>query len=75
MNPRRRVADYSEAIRLNPKYAMAFRNRGAVLRYDKKEYDKAIGDYNEAIHLRPNDPTAYNNLGKTLKDRGSCKTR
>jgi tetratricopeptide (TPR) repeat protein len=46
------IADYDEAIRLDPKYAIAFNNRGSAWLI-KKEYDKAIADYDEAIRLDP----------------------
>src|SRR5262249_59514253 len=37
----RAIADYDEAIRLNPKHALAFLNRGLAY-YIKKDYDQAI---------------------------------
>ena len=46
------IADYNEAIRLDPTYAAAYNNRGNAWT-EKKEYDKAIADYNEAIRLDP----------------------
>ena len=46
------IADYTEAIQLDPKLAPAFNNRG--LAWDEKgEHDKAIADYNEANRLDP----------------------
>ncbi len=58
------LADYSEAIRLNPEYATAFSNRG--LTYDELEqYDEALADYSEAIRLNPEDATAFSNRGNT----------
>ena len=48
----RAIADYSEAIRLNPKDPAAYNNRGNA--YSRKgEYDRAIADLNEAIRLDP----------------------
>jgi tetratricopeptide (TPR) repeat protein len=56
------IADYDEAIRLDPKYARAFTNRGNV--YDaKSEYDRAIADHSEAIRLDPKYAVAINNRG------------
>ena len=49
----RAIADYTEAIRLDPKYANAYNNRGVSLQADKGDYDRAIADYNEAIRLDP----------------------
>jgi len=49
-DPDRAIADYSEAIRLDPKHAIAYCNRGDGYRsiYD---YGRAIADYDEAIRL------------------------
>ena len=46
------IADYNEAIRLDPKFAFGFYNRGNAWN-DKGELDKAIADYTEAIRLDP----------------------
>ena len=44
------IADYTEAIRLNPKDSLAYCGRG--LAYGKKvDIDKSIADYTEAIRL------------------------
>ena len=40
------------AIRLAPKYALAYNNRGAAWNR-KKDYAKAIADFNEALRLNP----------------------
>ena len=53
------IADYDEAIRLDPKHAMAYNSRGNAW-HAKKEYDKAIADYDEAIRLDPKHAVAYN---------------
>src|SRR5262249_20706079 len=52
--------DYDEAIRLEPKYAAAFNNRGNVWDH-KRVYDKALADYDEAIRLEPRYATAFIN--------------
>jgi tetratricopeptide (TPR) repeat protein len=44
------IADYSQAIRLDPKNALAYSHRGWA-HHGKREYDKAIADYTEAIRL------------------------
>jgi len=53
----RTLADYSEALRLNPKYAGAMRNRGIVYAR-KRDDERAILDYSEAARLDPDDPHA-----------------
>lgn len=58
----RAIADYNEAIRLDPGNATAFENRGtAFLR--NGNHDRAIEDYNEAIRLDPNFALAYADRG------------
>ena len=47
------IADYNEAIRLNPNYAEAYIYRGAVY-FLLGEPQKAIADFNQAIRLNPN---------------------
>lgn len=58
----RAIADYSEAIRIDPNYEHAYYNRGIT--YDHKgDYDRAIDDYSDAIRLDPNDKSPYVNRG------------
>ena len=68
------IADYNEAIRLDPKYALAYNNRGIAWR-DKKEYDKAIADYNEAIRLDPKYAVAFDNRGDVMEESRRNTTR
>lgn len=46
------IKELNEAVRLDPRNALAFSCRGAV-RFAKKEYDLAIKDLDEAIRLGP----------------------
>ena len=52
------IADFIEAIRLDPKDALAYAGRGFSYA-EKDDYDKAIADYNEAIGLNPKGVLAY----------------
>jgi tetratricopeptide (TPR) repeat protein len=61
-----KIADYDEAIRLNPKNANAYTNRGATHKA-KGELDLAIADYDEAIQLNPKNANAYTNRGNARK--------
>ncbi len=55
----RAIADYNEAIRLDPKFTAAYTNRGIAWR-SKGEYDRAVADYSEAIRLDPKNIYSYN---------------
>jgi tetratricopeptide (TPR) repeat protein len=46
----RAIADYGEAIRIDPRNAVAFRNRGA-LNTRTQRYERAIADFTDAIRL------------------------
>lgn len=54
----RAMADYSEAIRLNPKNKMAIYNRGSG-HLAKRDYDRAIADSSAGIRLDPTVPYGY----------------
>ena len=56
------IADYSQAIRLDPNFALAFRNRGNAYE-DKKDYDHALADFTTAVQLNPKDAAAYGQRG------------
>jgi tetratricopeptide (TPR) repeat protein len=54
----RAIADFSEAIRLDPQNAAAYRNRG--LGYDNKgDRERAIADFDQAIRIDPKLADAY----------------
>jgi tetratricopeptide (TPR) repeat protein len=54
--------NFSQVIRLDPKNAKAYNNRGIAYRKLDK-YQEAIEDYSLAIRLDPNNAEAYNNQG------------
>lgn len=58
----RAIADYDQAIRLNPQYAAAFNNRGLAYRA-QNNYARAIADFDQAIRLNPQLAEAFNNRG------------
>jgi len=65
----RAIADYDEAIKLNPNVAEVYNNRGVA--YEKKgEVDRAIADYTKAIALDPNVALAYTNRGSAYYRKG-----
>jgi tetratricopeptide (TPR) repeat protein len=56
------MADFNQAIRLDPGYAPAYNNRSLVYKA-QRQYDKAIADCDKAIQLRPNYMEGYRNRG------------
>jgi tetratricopeptide (TPR) repeat protein len=65
----RAIADYDEAIRLNPEDADAYSNRGNAY-FHKGDFDRAITDYDEAIRLNPEFADAYHNRGSAYFHKG-----
>jgi tetratricopeptide (TPR) repeat protein len=63
------ISAYSEAIRVNPKNAQAWTNRGARFR-SKKEYKRAIDDHTRAIELDRNHKDAWFNRGYVYQEIG-----
>lgn len=59
----RAIADFSEAIRLNPKQQVYYLGRGNCY-YGKGDYDRSIVDYTEAIKVNPKYFEAFNKRGK-----------
>src|SRR5262249_9689523 len=51
-----------EAIRLDPTFAIAYRNRGIAWR-DKGDNDRAIADFSEAVRVDPKHAGAYRSRG------------
>src|SRR5271165_6162186 len=47
------IADYTETIRLNPRFARAYWHRGWAWN-EKKEFDKGLADYAEARRIESN---------------------
>jgi len=64
----RAIADYTQAIRLNPSNGVYYNNRGLAYQ-DKKDYDRAIADFTEAIRLDPRTAVIYLNRGHAYRDK------
>jgi len=60
------LADYSEAIRLNPNEASYYFDRGNVYNA-QKDYSRAINDFAAAIRLDPNDSRYRNHRGNMYR--------
>ena len=64
------IAEYDEAIQLDPRLADAYRGWGAA-RQEQKEHDKAIADYTEAIRLDHGSP--YADYGRAIVRYGKME--
>ena len=63
------LADYTQALRLDPHNAVIYKERGDV--YDNLgEFDKAIADFNQALKLNPNYAVVYRDLGTVYSNKG-----
>jgi tetratricopeptide (TPR) repeat protein len=63
------VACYREALRLDPRYALAHNNLGAALRA-QGDLAGAVRCHREALRLDPKLALAHYNLGNALQDQG-----
>lgn len=63
------IAAFSQAIALNPQYAEAYNNRGAIY-VDKGQYDLAMAEYDRAIAMKPRYAQAHYNRGEVLGRKG-----
>jgi len=67
--PAEALTQLNEAIRLRPRMAPAYANRGFAL-MQLKRYDESIRDYNRAIHLKFDPPTICNYRGLCYEQWG-----
>src|SRR5215211_3461274 len=63
------IANYNEAIRLDPKSAQLFINRGNAYK-NKRDHDRAIADFNDAIRLDPKSALAFRDRGDAYTNKG-----
>jgi tetratricopeptide (TPR) repeat protein len=68
-NYERALANYTEAIHLDPQSALAYTSRGAA-RHRQSDLDGAIQDYDQAIRLDPQLAAAYSNRGLAHYEQG-----
>ena len=70
----RAIADYSEAIKLDPDYEVAYHNRGRAY-FAKREIDRAITDYDQALRINPRYRFAYRQSWPRLLRQTRCRSR
>ena len=63
------MADYNQAIRLDPNYSAAYDNRGNVKR-QQGDLNAAMADINQAIRLNPKNGLAYFNRAGVKEKKG-----
>jgi tetratricopeptide (TPR) repeat protein len=68
----RAVADYSDALKLDPKYAHAYLNRGFSFAA-KGDAKSALADLTHAIQLDPSQKLAYFNRGLVYRTEGNYR--
>ncbi|HEV2992268.1 MAG TPA: tetratricopeptide repeat protein, partial [Candidatus Angelobacter sp.] len=66
------IESWTQLIRLDPKNADAFFERGLLYRR-KGDLNHAIQDFTEALRLRPNFAAAQRNMDETKKEKASGK--
>ncbi len=62
------IADYTQAIELDPAYAEAYNNRGNIY-MQKRLFDKALADYSNAIKADETLTKAYYSRGLIYKEK------
>jgi tetratricopeptide (TPR) repeat protein len=67
----RAIANYYEAIRLDPKYASAYNNRCHARAVVGNDFQGALADCNESLRLRPDDANTLNSRGLVQLKRGT----
>jgi tetratricopeptide (TPR) repeat protein len=65
----RAIADYDEALKLNPKIAGAYTGRAAA-NLRKGNIDRALPDLNEGLRLDPKSPVVHNVFGYYYNKKG-----
>ncbi|MCT7949129.1 CHAT domain-containing tetratricopeptide repeat protein [Ancylothrix sp. C2] len=63
------LASYEKAIDIEPKFHLAWHNKGAVLT-DLGRYEEALASYQKAIEIEPKFHNAWNGKGVVLSDLG-----
>ena len=63
------IADFDQAIKLDPREALAFYNRGNA-KWHNRDYEGARLDYDATLRIRPDHANAYYKRGLAWLKRG-----
>jgi len=63
------LADYTQAINLEPKNADHYISRGDAYYFYKEDYDRAIADFTQAINLEPKNADHYISRGDAYLEK------
>jgi tetratricopeptide (TPR) repeat protein len=66
----RALKDFNQAIRLDPKYPLAFYGRGILLATRERAYARAIADFDKVLQLEPNNVDALTRRGDAYGQLG-----
>jgi Flp pilus assembly protein TadD len=66
------MAEYREALRVNPRNDHAHNNLGNALR-KSGDLEAALVQYRDAVRINPNNDLAHMNLGASLVQKGHLK--
>jgi len=66
------IANYEEALRLDPKYVDTYYLLGETL-YDQGRVDEAMKYYHDALRVNPQRGVAHLNLANVLRDQGKTE--
>ena len=66
----RALRDYNQAIRLDPRYPLAYYARGVLLAGYKRTFDRAIGDFDKVLVLEPGNVAALIRRGEAYGKLG-----
>ncbi len=64
------IADFTEAIKLDPRREMIYAARGSAYYY-QGQFDAAIADFNKMLTLKPRYADGYNYGGVPMRGRAS----
>ncbi len=66
------IAQYQEAVKLNPRYAEAYYDLG-VAYYNRERYPDAVAAYQEALRIKNDYADAHANLAETYRQLGTAE--